>query len=313
MQTKKRKEKFKVLTKIILLQLFNQIKFNIKSFILSCKLTFILKNKNNEFIKELLLNSFIFLLFISILIFTFYSKNDYNNNILFMLNGAIISIWFTHFIKIIESFKTFSNNLNRIFTSISTILQSLSYLYENLICFFPYNDKLFKKGSSILYVTPYGHHDERVLQTKSANIFINYFQSLSKEELLKCLEEDKVEQLIKLLNLQKDNIYHNHLFIVTCKECLPNYIIELFEQLISIVNNLTNFYQMYGRNIDSSLKQQLSNLCSVYVYKLTSTILFIQEEKLLYKDYISHISHPPQIYFAKSLEEAIILNKVNNI
>ena len=90
MQTKKRKEKFKVLTKIILSQLFNQIKFSIKSFILSCKLTFILKNKNNEFIKELLLNSFIFLSFISILIFTFYSKNDYNNNIIIQENYSKI-------------------------------------------------------------------------------------------------------------------------------------------------------------------------------------------------------------------------------
>ena len=113
--------------------ILNILKFNIKKFILEYKLTFRLKNRNNRLICDLLYNLFLLFIFVLILFNIVYHSNNKFNDILLMLEGAIISIWITNFIELINSIKSYAKNLNRSFTTLSTMLQTLSSLYELLV------------------------------------------------------------------------------------------------------------------------------------------------------------------------------------
>ena len=290
--------------------ILNILKFNIKKFILEYKLTFRLKNRNNRLICDLLYNLFLLFIFVLILFNIVYHSNNKFNDILLMLEGAIISIWITNFIELINSIKSYAKNLNRSFTTLSTMLQTLSSLYELLVGIFPYKDELFKQGEDIIYITPYGHGGEIVLQRESAEVFINYFQSLTPEQLINAYNKENANLLVLFLIKQRESIRTAHSFISTSKDFIPNYIIDLFEQVYSLVDKIINFHQMY-KNIDFQLKKQSSTLYSAYIYKLSVTIIILQEEQLLYKKFINHISHPPKIIFAKTLNEAVNLNKKN--
>jgi hypothetical protein len=296
------------MVKCLIVFVLDILKFNIKKFILEYKLTFYLKNKNNRLICDLFCNLFGLFLFFLILFHVVCSTNDKFNSIWLMLDGAIISIWFTNFMELINSIKSCARNLNRTFTTLSTMLQVLSSLYEMFVGVFPYNDELFKQGEDIIYITPYGHGGGVALQKESAEIFINYFQTLTPEQLIKSYNEENAKQMALFLSKQRESIRTAHSFITTSKDFIPNYIIDLFEQVYSLVDKIVNFHEMY-KKLDSQLRMQSSSLYSVYIYKLPVTILILQDEQTLYKEYINHISHPPKIIFAKTLNDAINLNK----
>lgn len=284
------------------------IKFNIKKFILEYKLTFCLKNRNNRLVCDILFNLFLLFIFIIIIFYVTYCTNDKFNNILLMLDGAIISIWITHLIDIINSIRSYAKKLNRTFTTLSTMLQVLSSLYELFVGFFPYNDDLFKKGEDIIYITPYGHGSDIVLQKESASLFINYFQTLTEEQLINTYNEDNVRKLLSYLISKQEHLRTAHSLMTVSIDYIPDYIIDLFEQVYSLVDKIVDFHQMY-KNMDMQLKKQSSSLYSVYIYKLPVTILILQDEQFLYKEYIKHISHPPKIIFAKTLDDVVNSNK----
>ena len=290
--------------------LFDMTKFNIKRFLLSYSLCFKLKNKNNEFICSISFNIFIFLIFLFILGYVTYSTNEHYNSILLMLEGAIISIWVTHLINIILSLIKLAQNLNRNFTTISTVLQTYSSIYELFIGLFPYNDDLFKKGADILYVTPYGHPDKPVLEEKSALVLLEYIKGLDRKELLKHFNADNAKTLAQLLSKTTNNLSTTHNLLISNADFLPISIIDLFEQIISLLGNIINLYSMYN-NLDPSLIEKVSDLYVTYIYKLVCAILFVQNEQLIYKKYISHVSHPPMRKHKLTLTEAIEINKAN--
>lgn len=296
-----------IIKKLIIFVL-NIFQFNIKKFILEYKLTFRLKNKNNRLICDLLHNLFLLFIFMLISLDVVCYPNNKFNSILLMLDGAIISIWITNFTELINSIKSYVQNLNRTFTTLSTMLQVLSSSYELFVGIFPYNDELFKKGDDIIYITPYGHGGGVVLQKESAEVFINYFQSLTPEQLIKAYNEENAKHMALFLSEQRESIRTAHSFITTSKDFIPNYIIDLFEQVYSLVDKIVNFHQMY-KNLDFQLRMQSSSLYSAFIYKLSVTIMILQDEQLLYKEFINHISHPPKIIFAKTLNDAINLNK----
>ena len=288
--------------------ILTNLKFNLKKFLLEYKLAFCLRNRNNRLICDMLFNLFLLFIFTIIVLYVISCTNDRYNNILLMLNGAIISIWITHLIDIINSIRSYAKNLNRTFTTLSTMLQVLSSLYELFVGFFPYNDDLFKKGKDIIYITPYGHGNDIVLQKESASLFINYFQTLTQEQLINTYNEDNARRMASYLMNKKEHLHTAHSFMTVSIDYIPDYIIDLFEQVYSLVDKIVDFHQMY-KNMDMQLKKQSSSLYSAYIYKLPVTILILQDEQFLYKEYITHISHPPKIIFAKTLDDVINLNK----
>ena len=247
------------------------------------------------------------MIIVTILYAIFYPNSKFNSIIL-MIDGTLISIWITNFFNIVNSIKDFARNLNRNFTTISTMLQVLASLYDLFVLNFPYNDTLFRKDGYIIYITPYAQDNETVLQKNSATIFINYFQSISEKKLLNTFDDSKAEQLAINLSREMESLHTAHSLILTCKDFLPGDIIDLFEQAYSLVDKIVDFYQKY-KNLDMQLRRQCSILYSAYIYKLTVTILILQDEQALYKQYIKFISHPPLLKTIKSLEEAIKKNK----
>ncbi len=302
---------FQIMFKVIkepILFIIQIIRFKIKEFYLSYKLTLKLKNKDGVLLTNILLNFCLLVCFGFILLYILYENNDKTTDILLMLEGAIISIWITHLWKIIYSIYDFSQNLNRLFTTISSMLQAFSTMYEFFIGFFPYGDDLFKKDENILYITPYGHNDGKVLQEKSAFVFLNYLQSLPPQKLFDSFDEKNSRELANLLEKQQKNLYSIHSFVISSKMYLPNNLIGLYEQVLSVTNNIVSFYSIY-KNLDTQLKSNISKLFTVYIIKLTNTILLLQKEQSLYKDYITHISYPPQLIYVDSLRKATELNK----
>lgn len=288
--------------------ILTHFKFYIKKFILEYKLTFCLKNRNNRLLCDVLFNLFLLFIFALIVLYVLSNANDKYNNILLMLDGAIISIWITHYMGIVNSIRSYAKNLNRIFATLSTMLQVLSSLYELFVGFFPYNDNLFKKGGDIIYVTPYGHGNGVVLQKESAILFLNYFQTLTQEQLIDSYNESNARVLITYLMNQRESIRTAYSFMIANSDYIPKYIIDLFEQVFSLVDKIVTFHQMY-KNLDLQLKMQSSALYSTYIYKLAVTIITLQDEQLFYKEYITHISNPPKLIFAKTLDDVINLNK----
>lgn len=291
--------------------LFDILKFQCKKDILSIQLALTLKMKNDALLPNIFLNMFIATLSVFTLILAYNIQNNDYKSTLYMIDGALISIWLTHFVNIISSLLKVVENLETSYTVIADVRQMLTTHYEQLIPFFPYKDDLFKKGSDILYITPvHAGLDNNYLNEELAKNFLAYIQQLNLETLYNSFNSQAAKNLIQVISNQQTNrqvIQHE---VINTKEFIANSINSLFQQVISCINKILSFSTQFPNwELDRELSPQMSMLFYVYIVKLTNCILFVQQEFKMYSKYVNHVSHPPKLPIVKNLEDVVNINQ----
>jgi hypothetical protein len=298
------------ITKILLQVPIAHLKFNLKTFILSYKLALKQQMQNSNLLQNTLLNLALLIAATFILILAFCYKDDDIKATLFMIDGAIISIWVTYTISIMTGIYKTSENLSTTFNTIANMSHLFTSFYDFFVVDFPYSDELFKKDDSILYISPIEGGDKEYLNETLAMNFLTYLQNLQEENnLVNAFDETKARLLIKSLAQQHIVMQSAQISVFSSKDFLSVPLVSLFEQTIGLVNGIISFGYRYSNWNDPQLKNQASTLFYAYTYKLTTSTLAIQREKVLYKEYISHISHPPKLIKFKSIDEVIKANE----
>lgn len=292
----------------LLLEIF---KFKLKKDYLSIKLALTLKVKNGFLLSNILLNLFlIFLLFLTLLVAYNIQNDDYKST-LYMLGGAVVSIWITHITSIILSINNLIENLETSYTVIADMRQLLTTHYEQLIPFFPYHDDLFKKDGDILYITPvHAGLDNNYLNEELTKTFLTYMEQLNLQILYNSFIPKSTNNLIQCLLKQQFNRQMLQNTVINLKEYISNNLISLFQQVLTCINKMLSLNAQYPNwDTDKQLASQMSMLCYVYIIKLTNCIIFVQREFNIYNEYITHVSHPPRLPISNKLDDVIKLNQ----
>ncbi len=286
------------------------IKFQIIKINLSVKLALILKIKNDCLLPNIFLNFILLFLSLSIIFIAHKIGNDDYKSTLYMIDGAIISIWITHITSIVVSINRLIENLENSYTAVADIRQLLATHYELLIPFFPYKDNLFKRGDDILYITPVRTGvDDNYLNEELAKTFLTYLGELDLKTLYTSFDTAATKNLIMYISNHQINRQMTQNTVISSKEYMSNVLNSLFQQVLSCINKIIAFNLQYPIwDTDKELSPQMSMFCYIYILKLTNCIIFAQREFALYDRYIKHISHPPTFSIIKNLDDAVKSN-----
>ena len=240
-------------------------------------------------LKAFLWHLFLFLLILFSVVGVLFLSKEFSayQNVFYTVLGAFLGLYMSYIISKLQVLCEQIELMPLTVELISTgVLGGLFNIYEETIAFYPFDDRLCKNKSDIIYVSPVSttiYFDEKKLQK-----YINFLGGTSDQifyEHFRPLETKNLIDRFKLLSTRLNSTYTS---LIQYNKFVKKDIFILFYQVVDMVQILPHFQ---NKKWDSETKKKIILAVRNMLFKMSCCIMLAQKEIKKYDKYVNYIAH----------------------
>ncbi len=250
---------------------------------------FLLEFRTLISLKIFLWHLFLFLLIIFSVVGVLFLSKEFSayQNVFYTVLGAFLGLYMSYIISksqaLFEQIELMPLTVELISTG---VLGGLFNIYEETIAFYPFDDRLCKNKSDIIYVSPVSttiYFDEKKLQK-----YINFLGGTSDQILYEHFRPWETKNLIVRLKLLSSRLNSTYTSLIQYNKFINKDIFILFYQVVDMTQILFHFE---NKRWDSETQRKIVFSIKNMLFKMSCCIMLAQKEIKKYDKYSHYVTH----------------------